>query len=269
MYLPRFTSRTAVCLALLAVLHPARGRDLRRRPPPALPGHPRRDGGLQLLGGHLHRRRGRGPRAPSHHRRGPGALPPLLPRREVDRLHRPLRRNLGRLRHARDRGRAAAAHLVPLADQQRAHGLGQHGHRLDPRRADPVPRPAQLHQRLRGRALHGEPAGRPGGALPPARVGNHLLRSRRQAHRLHPHLPRLPHLEALPGRHGPGRVDPRPGLEGHRAPDRLGGHRHPAHVDRRRRLLPLRPRGLEAEPVALRPRARSRRAGSPASPSTT
>ena len=54
------------------------------------------------------------------------------------------------------------------------------------------------------------PGGRPGRALPASRVGRHLLLARREEDRLHPHLPRLPRLEALPGRHGAGRLALRP-----------------------------------------------------------
>ncbi len=77
----------------------------------------------------------------------------------------------------------------------------------------------------------------------------------RQEGRLHPLRPRLPHLEALPGRLGPGPVDLRPrhprGEEHHQHP----AHRARSHVDRRQDLLQLRtaPAPSTSTPTTWRP----------------
>ena len=84
----------------------------------------------------------------------------------------------------------------------------------------------------------------------------------RQEGRLHPVRPRLPHLEALPGRLGPGPVDLRP-----RHPRGEEHHQHPAHrprpdVDRRQDLLQLGPH-RHPQPLRLRRGERRRPPSSP------
>ena len=76
--------------------------------------------------------------------------------------------------------------------------------------------------------------------------------ARRIARRVHPHGARVPHLEALPGGQGPGRVDLRPGDKHGRTDYRRSVHRQPARVGGRYDLLHFRS-GLEAQPLRLRP----------------
>ena len=122
----------------------------------------------------------------------------------------PVRRDDRRLRHAGRRGRAAPAHLVPLDGPVRADGPRQPRPRLDARREDPLPRPAGADPRLRRRAVRRLARGRAGRTLPAPRGGRHQLLARREEDRLQPDLPRLPHVEALQGRDGPGRLGLRP-----------------------------------------------------------
>ena len=76
-----------------------------------------------------------------------------------------------------------------------------------------------------GKYFLGRPGRRPGDAVAdPGRRRRHVFPGCRQD-RLHPHREGVPHLEALQGRPGPGRLDLRPGQQHLAAPDRFSRHR--------------------------------------------
>ena len=88
--------------------------------------------------------------------------------------------------------------------------------------------------------------------------------------RLQPRLPRVPHLEALPRRHGRRPLAVRLRLEKDDGPDEQPGAGHHPDVEGQHDLLRLGSRrALPHEPVQLRPRRRSRRRSSPTSPTST
>ncbi len=173
-------------------------------------------------------------------------------------VHRRVRRQPRRLRHA-GRGRRAEAPDLP-----------------------PRLRPGPgLVPRRQGRAVPGQPGGARGrvrgvarplaGGMPTmlpldeaALVG---MAPDGQRGGLQPHRPRGPHLEAVRGRHGPGRVgghlQDRRDQEDHR----LARHRPVPHVDGLDHLLQQRPRGRHAEHLRLRHRQREDHA--PDAPSRT
>ena len=95
----------------------------------------------------------------------------------------------------------------------------------------------------------------------PESGGGHVFPRRRQD-RLHSHRAGVPHLEALPGRPGPGRLDLRPGQQHVAAPDRFSRHRPAPGLVRGQDLLRLRPRP-DAERLFLRPGQLHDRAGHP------
>ena len=149
----------------------------------------------------------------------------LLARRQVDRLHRPVRRRRAGLRHARDGRRAEAAHVLPGARAaDAALGLRQPGLRLDRRRQarSCSARCATAWTLPITRLYTVAGDGRPGRAAADAGVGRRRLLARRQARRLLAALPRLPHREALRRRPGQRPVHLRP-----RDPRRDADHRHP------------------------------------------
>ena len=154
---------------------------------------------------------------------GPRGLRQVLARRQVDRLHRPVRRRRAGLRHPGDRRRAQAAHLLSRARAAPAAlGLRQPGLRLDERRQARhlplparrlVPRPTAASTPCRSTAGLAEP-------LPMPESGAGVVLARRQQDRLLAARPRLPHREALPRRAGQPALHLRPrdlrGEEDHR-----------------------------------------------------
>ncbi len=120
----------------------------------------------------------------------------------------------------------------------------------------PLPLAARRLGPVRLAPLHGAGGRRARPAAADADLGRRRPRARRQAHRLHPERPRLPHLEALPGRLAAGPLALRPRqprlAQAHRPP----AQRQPPDVDRRHDLLQLRP---HRHPQPLRPGPRRRR----------
>ncbi len=109
-------------------------------------------------------------------------------------------------------------------------------------------------ERFQRPALPGLEERRDARAHPPAPRRLLLLLARRHEAGLQPHLPRVPDLEALPGRHGRRHLDLRLRREDGRERHGEPGPRHHPHVERRPDLLPLRPRREQApEPLRLRP----------------
>ena len=123
----------------------------------------------------------------------------------------------------------------------------------------------QLLQRLHRPTLYGVARRRPAGAAALAARRLLLLLARRQEAGLQPRLPRVPHLEALPRRHGRRRMDLRFRDEkdrrshrriARRFRPRRAGRRSPAehhpHVVGRQDLFPVRPRRPQTD-EPLRP----------------
>ena len=205
-----------LCRRLVAASAPLSRRPARLRPRPSscASRHPRRPGRL-----HLRRRpvdalrRPGGAADPAHRASGARAVRQVLARRQVDRVHRPVRRRRAGLRHAR---RPAACRSsspsIPPAARCAALGLRQPGLRLDAATARPsssarcatagtCPTPGSTPCRVDGGL--GEPLPMPmsgAGDFSPGRQAGRLLAAR----------PRLPHLEALPGRLGAGPLHLRP-----------------------------------------------------------
>ena len=142
------------------------------------------------------------------------AVREVLARRQVDRVHRPVRRRRAGLRDPGRRRRAAASspttrragRFAPRwGYDNQVYGWTPDGKSVlfrSLRDADGV--------RSETRALHGDADGGLPGALPMPHVGRGRLLARRQARRLLAAVPRLPHLEALPGRLGAGPLRLRP-----------------------------------------------------------
>ena len=137
------------------------------------PGDPRRQSRIHICGGHLDctcdRRHGHPPHGASRH----GTLRQVFSRRQMDRLHRPVRRRRAGVRRTRHRRRAQAAHLLPCPRPAGPTlGLGQPDLWLDQRRqVDPLPvAPGFLDTRLAA-SLHRADDRRTIGGIADARIG--------------------------------------------------------------------------------------------------
>ena len=178
---------------------------------PALPRHLRRPGRVLLRGRPLDRARdGRDGDAADGAPR-PRALPEVLARRQVDRVHRPVRRRRAGLRDPAEGGVPKQLTYYPASGpfaprwgyDNQVYGLdaGRHAH--------PLPLACATATASAPPPLH---RSREGGL--PARCRCRLRRRRllagRQADRLLPALPRLPHVETVRGRLGAGPLRLRP-----------------------------------------------------------
>ena len=152
------------------------------------------------------------------------------------------------------RRRAAPAHLVSgHRAAAAALGLRPPGLRLDAGRQGGAVPLLPLRRAAQDPPLHGVRRRRSAGAAADAALRRRRSFARRPQGGLLAAVPRLPHLEALPGRLGAGSLHLRPGL-----PRADPGHRSPplrprSDVDRRRDLLQLGSR-RQAEPLPLRRR---------------
>ncbi len=182
----------------------------------------------------------------------------LFAGRKAHRLHRPVRRQHGRLCHPRGRWNGHPPDLPLGRHRGRAAALGtrQHGGQLDPRRQERAhavpPRHLQLLVRAAVPGAHGRRTGDAAGTP----QGRHdVLQPRRHEGRLQPDLPQLPDLEGVLRRPRAGHLDLRLHHPPGRARHHLEGHGHRPDVVRRHHLLRLRPgRRGAAQYLGLRPR---------------
>jgi hypothetical protein len=125
---------------------------------------------------------------------GPGGLPEVQPRRADHRLHGELRREHGPVHDPRRRrGRGVPRDAPPD---------GRATDRLDARRGPDVPRVGLRRSRADADAAHRRRRRRAAREAPGALRGQRGDQPRRDVARLLPPPARLPHLEAIPRRHG-------------------------------------------------------------------
>ena len=140
----------------------------------------------------------------------------------------------------------------------RPHGAQQHRHGLEARRQDIVFR-SRMHafNDFIGQLFTVSIDGGLPEQLPLPRGGFCSFSPDGDQAGLQPHLPRVPHLETLPRRHGRRRLDLRlRHQEDRRTSPTNDAQRHHPDVVRRQDLFPLRPRRQQAlQPLRLRPRA--------------
>ena len=218
----RYFTATLTLLVLLGAT-PTLGPD--RRPDAALSRRLGDADRLRLRGRHLGGGQGgrRGPQAELAARGG--GLPAVLARRRADRLQRQLQRQHRRLRGP-DPGRGAVSHHAPSGRRPSPRlDAGRPGR---PSGLQSAERPAGLPADLPGRG-RGRSAGAACGAL---RGVRHAV-ARRAAHRLHPGDPRVPDVEALPGRGGARDLAPRSRDARRRERERQPRQRRTADVARR------------------------------------
>ena len=175
-------------------------------PPDALSRHPRRQDRIRLR-----RRLVAGfefgwPSAAHHHAPRARAVPEIFSRRQMDRLHRPIRRQLQRVRHARRRRTAQATHLLPggRAAAQRPHGHSRRSRELVSRQqAHRLLVATRCLERMDQAALQRQHRRRVARTSAYRSGRSDFVLTRRDQDRLQHHLPQFPHLEALHRRPGP------------------------------------------------------------------